>query len=307
MLPTFAASAFALLLAATAAIAQQAGPAPAPAQAQRHGTGSTTVSRSGGEAVAPSTPGAAKLEALLTAEGQRIDQGLVWRVFTAKPEADGRPKLLATFREPTPVLRMAPGDYRVNAAFGRANLTRKITIKPGAEGIEQFVLNAGGLRVQADVAGAEAAANAITYTIYSDERDALGNRAVVMSGAKPGMVIRLNAGIYQVASLYGDANAIVRADVTVEAGKLTEANISHTGGKVGFKLVTEPGGDAVPDTQWSIQTMQGEVVKESVGALPTHILAPGTYAAFAKKGGKTWRRDFLLRPGDVVQVEIVMQ
>ena len=73
------------------------------------------------------------------------------------------------------------------------------------------------------------------------------------------------------------------------------------------KLVTEPGGDAVPDTQWSIQTPTGEIIKESVGALPTHILAPGTYAAFAKKAGKTYRRDFLIRPGDIVQVEVIAQ
>ena len=128
-----------------------------------------------------------------------------------------------------------------------------------------------------------------------------------MTGAKPGLIIRLNAGIYQLTSIYGDANAIVRADITVEAGKLTEAALSHAAGKVAFKLVTEPGGDAVPDTQWSIQTPTGEIVKESVGALPTHILAPGTYAAFAKKSGKSYRRDFLLRPGDVVQVEVVAQ
>jgi len=132
----------------------------------------------------------------------------------------------------------------------------------------------------------------------------------VLSNAKPGLIIRLNAGIYQLTSTYGDANATVRTDVTVEAGKLTEAGISHSAAKVAFKLVSEPGGDAVPDTAWSIQTLVGqnalgEIVKESIGAFPTHILAPGTYAAIAKKDGKTYRRDFLVRAGDVVQVEVV--
>lgn len=293
------------LLAAEPGLAQQPPPAP-------KASGSTVVPRTGGDP-APATPAPApalagiRLEALLTSDGQRIDQGLVWRIFNTRGERDGKPKLIATHREASPGLKLPPGDYTVNVAFGRANLTRKISVKPGDGAVEQFVLNAGGLRVIADIAGAEPPPNAITYTIQSDERDQTGNRSTIMTGAKPGLIIRLNAGIYQLTSVYGDANAIVRADVTVEAGKLTEAALSHSAGKVAFKLVTEPGGDAVPDTQWSIQTPTGEIVKESVGALPTHILAPGTYAAFAKKAGKSYRRDFLLRPGDVVQVEVVAQ
>lgn len=293
------------LAAAPFAYAQQTPQAPA------NQSGSTTVNRSGGDAVAvaPATLSIAevRLEALLTSDGQHIDQGLIWRVFSGKPGQDGKPKLVATHREASPSLKIAPGDYTVNVAFGRANLTRKITVKTTESNVEQFVLNAGGLRVTADIGGTQAPANAITYTIQSDERDQFGNRPTIMTGARPGLIIRLNAGIYQLTSIYGDANAIVRADITVEAGKLTEAALSHAAGKVAFKLVTEPGGDAVPDTQWSIQTPAGEIVKESVGALPTHILAPGTYAAFAKKAGKSYRRDFMIRPGDVVQVEVVAQ
>ncbi len=278
-------------------------------------TGTTTVPRSGGDAGVAATPAAAaptlggvaqaRLEALLTADGQKIDQGLVWRVFSGRIESDGKPKLVATYREAAPLLRVPPGEYSVNVSYGRANLTRKITLRSGEPPVEPFVLNAGGLRVTADIAGVEPPANAVTYTIQSDERDQFGNRGTIMAGAKPGLIIRLNAGIYQLTSVYGDANAVVRADVTVEAGKLTEAAISHAAAKVAFKLVSEPGGDAVPDTHWSIQTLSGEIVKESVGAIPTHILAPGTYAAFAKKGGKSFRRDFLVRQGDMVQVEVV--
>ena len=72
---------------------------------------------------------------------------------------------------------------------------------------------------------------AVSYEIYSDERDQYGQRTKVMSAAKPGLVIRLNAGIYNVVGTYGDANAVARADVTVEAGKLTEATLSHAAGE----------------------------------------------------------------------------
>jgi hypothetical protein len=267
--------------------------------------GTTSVARSGGEGPAAVLP-QVKLEALLTNDGQRIDQGLVWRVFNARSETDGKPKLLATHREATPLLKVLPGDYTINVAFGRANLTRKITVKPNEEATEQFVLNAGGLRLIADVGGAAPPPNAITYAIQAEERDQFGSRSTIMTGAKPGSIIRLNAGIYQIVSTYGDANAVVRADVTVEAGKLTEAAISHAAAKVQFKLVTQAGGDAVADTAWSVQTLSGELVKESVGMMPNHILAPGSYAAFAKRSGKAYRRDFSVRSGDNVQVEIVI-
>ncbi len=248
-----------------------------------------------------------KLVALLTSDGQRIDKGIVWRVFEDKPPRDSKLKMVSTVREPTPTLKLPPGDYLVNASFGRAHLTRKIVAKAGTPTTEQFVLNAGGLRVTALLGTAAAPPNTVTYSILSDERDQLNTRSTVMSGAKPGLIIRLNAGLYQIVSTYGDANAIIRADVNVEAGKLTEATVAHSAAKVRFKLVNRAGGEALADTKWTIQTLQGDVVKESVGALPLHHLAPGNYSAIAKSGGRAFRRDFSVQSGDNVEVEIVLK
>ncbi len=258
----------------------------------------------GPAATAPIASGSVGLEAVLTEDGQRIDQGLVWRVYNRR-DANAPPKLIATHREPSPTLRLPPGDYIVNVSFGRAHLTRRVAVSPGGTGAEKFVLNAGGLKVMADIGGAAPAPNTIAFTVQSDET--AGSRSTVVSGVKPGLIVRLNAGIYQVVSTYGDANAVVRADVTVEAGKLTEAAITHSAAKVAFKLVTQAGGDAIPDTQWTIQTLAGEIVKETAGAIPTHILAPGTYAAIARRNGRTFRRDFMIRHGETVQVEVIMQ
>jgi hypothetical protein len=272
------------------------------------GPNTTAIPRTTTEAKgAPANAGLVSLVALLTADGQRIDQGLVWRVFQDRGDQDGKHKLVATNREATPTLKLQAGDYVVNAAFGRSHLTRRIHVQAGATTTEPFVLNAGGLRVMAVLGRSEAPANIMSYSIYSDERDQFGNRATVMTGAKPGLIIRLNAGIYHIVSTYGDANATVRTDVTVEAGKLTEATVSHTAAKVTLKLVARSGGDALPDTVWTLQTPQGEVVKESVGALPTHILAPGAYTAVAKSQGRAFRRDFTVANGDAAQVEVMMQ
>lgn len=245
-----------------------------------------------------------KLVALLTADGQQIDQGLVWRVFQASGPS-GKSKLVSESHEASPSLKLHPGEYTINAAFGRANLTRKIVVRPDGPPFETFVLNAGGLRLSALVGGKPAPPGSVTYAIYSDDRDQFDARSAVLSNAKPNLIVRLNSGIYRIVSQYGDANAKIEADVTVEAGKLTETTVTHTGGKATFKLVTRSGGEAVPDTRWTVKTADGEIVKESVGALPTHILAPGKYVVTASSGGHLYRSDFEIKDGDVISVEVL--
>ena len=284
----------------------RASPAPA-APGPKLPANTTVVPRAPGAEAAKTTSAQVNLVALLTADGQRIDQGLVWRIYAETPGQKAPSKLLMTKREASPTVSLEPGEYMVNAAFGRADITRKITVAPGVASNEKFVLNAGGLRVKVLVDGVEPPANAVAYDIYSGERDQSDNRVKVLGGAKPKVVNRLNAGIYRIVSKYGDANAKVEADVTVEAGKLTEATMVHSAARVTFKLVTRVGGEALPDTQWTVQTPDGQVVMQSVGALPTHILAPGTYSVMAKSGDRAFKRDFTLANGEVAQVEVLMQ
>jgi hypothetical protein len=253
------------------------------------------------------TGGQVNLVALLTVDGQRIDKGLVWRIFASTRDPRAAPNLVMTKREASPTVELDPGEYIVNAAFGRADITRKIVVTAGAASSEKFVLNAGGLKVKVLVDGVEPAANTVTYDILSSERDQSDNRVRVLAGAKPNVINRLNAGIYRIASRYGDANAKVEADVTVEAGKLTEATVTHSAARVTFKLVNRLGGEALPDTQWTVHAPDGGLVLQSVGALPTHILAPGTYSVTAKSASGVYKRDFTLANGEVSQVEVLMQ
>jgi hypothetical protein len=267
----------------------------------------TTVIERGGEGKPGSaaTGGQLRLMALLTADGQQIDQGLVWRVFQGTADPAAKAKLVTENREASPTLKLPPGDYTVNASFGRAHITRKVSVKANAPSSEQFVLNAGGLRLNAIVDGKPALPGTVSYAIFSDDRDQSSSRTAVMAGAKPNLIMRLNAGIYRIVSTYGDANAHVETDVTVEAGKLTEASVTHTAGKAMFRLVTRTGGEAVPDTHWSVMTASGDIAKESVGALPTHILAPGSYSVTAKSGGQIYKQKFALKAGETATIEVI--
>jgi Mg-chelatase subunit ChlD len=248
-------------------------------------------------------------KALVSEAGPRLQAGITWRVYESKtsPSSAGY-KLVSTHRDPMPTAALLPGEYLVNAAYGLSNLTKKIKVESGRSIEETFVLNTGGLKLAALLAdGSPLPASAARYDILSDEEDQFGNRQLVLRDAKPGIVIRLNAGAYRIECLYGDANAIAKADITVEPGKVTEATLKQSGAKTTFKLVQTLGGEALADTKWTLLTSAGDVVKENAGALPTHILAPGSYAVVADHAGESFTRKFSIEPGEAKQIEVVVE
>jgi hypothetical protein len=265
--------------------------------------------------VAPPKPSAPEVKlpvpvtfkALVTEQGPKLDSGLVWRVYAAAVSPDGTRKLIATHREANPTAALLPGDYLVNAAYGLSNLTKEIKVESGKSIEETFVLNTGALKLAATLPnGDPLPEGSVRFDIFTDEEDQFGNRHRMLANAKPGVVIRLNAGAYHIVSLYGDANAKVKCDVTVEPGKITEATVKQTGAKVTFKLVQTLGGEALADTKWKILTSAGDVVKENAGALPTHILANGSYAVVADHGGLDYTRKFSIESSDPKQIEVVI-
>lgn len=248
-------------------------------------------------------------KALVSEAGPRLQSGLTWRVYESKSLPGGVGyKLVSTHRDPMPTAALLPGEYLVNAAYGLSNLTKKIKVESGRSLEETFVLNTGGLKLAALLPNGEPLPeSAARYDILSDEEDQFGNRPMVLRGAKPGIVIRLNAGAYRIECHYGDANATVKADITVEPGKVTEASLKQTGAKTTFKLVQTLGDEALADTKWTILTSAGDVVKENAGALPTHILAPGSYAVVADHAGESFTRKFSIEPGEAKQIEVVVE
>jgi len=256
----------------------------------------------------PAPPVPVTFKALLTEGGPKVESGLVWRVFSLKPGPNGTRKLISTHREANPTAALAPGEYLVNAAYGLSNLTKRLKVESGRSLEETFVLNTGGLKLGAVLAnGQPLPAGSVHFDILSDDEDQFGKRRTILGNAKPGVVIRLNAGAYHIVSLYGRANATVRADVTVEPGKITDATIKHAAAPVTFRLVQKAGGEALADTKWTILTPTGDVVKEVAGALPTNILAAGNYAVVANHNGESYTSKFAVATGEAKQIEVVME
>jgi hypothetical protein len=168
------------------------------------------------------------------------------------------------------------------------------------------VLDAGGVKLDAILSGGVRIPPAkLKFSIYEAESAVHGERALIIPDVAPNTVVRLNAGTYHVVSTYGSVNAVIRADIRVEAGKLTEATVEHRAAQITLKLVREEGGEAIADTSWSVLTDSGDVVRETVGAFAPMVLAEGTYTAIAKNRDRIYQQDFTIVPGRNHDVEVL--
>lgn len=279
----------------------------APTEPDQPATESNAVERAR-EALAASEAGpGVELNARLTEDGRRLIRDLTWRVYKEPEEDGGVPQLLETRTSPMPRIALQPGNYFINLAFGRSHITRRITVKDGPMASETFILNAGGLRLTAYAGEKQVPDKTVSFDVFEAETDQSGQRRLILSKARPGVILRLNAGIYYIRSTYGEANAQVESEVSVEAGKLTEIAMAHAAAKVTLALVTRAGGEALPATQWEIATPDGDVIDRSVGALPTHVIAPGTYRVTATNGGKVFSKDVNLEDNQTARIEILAQ
>ncbi len=314
----FAIAATALIVAGQPAAAQQFSDPAAPALADPSipalPAPDTTVDVPGFSSFAPpqieqplATIGTGELvlSAQLTAEGPEIPRGLVWRVFRPEAGPDGTLPLVASAQGGTSIFTLEPGSYLVHATFGRAGATKRIKVD-GQRTAESLVLDAGGVKMDATIAGGlRIPADKLRFSVYEAEVDPESERALILPDVEPNTVVRLNSGTYHVVSTYGNVNAVIRSDIRVEAGMLTEASVEHRAAEVTFKLVREAGGEAIADTSWVILTGSGDIVRETVGAFASMVLAEGEYAVVAKNRDRIYPREFSVTPGRNQDVEVI--
>lgn len=236
------------------------------------------------------------LEAKLTADGPALKEGLVWRVFSPEPDADDKLPLVATYSGGSANFSLPQGSYLVHVTFGRAGATKRITVR-NSNRHENMILDAGGLKLSAKLPdGHDISDKFLRFSIYEDDDDG-SERSLIVPDIKPDTIVRLNSGTYHVVSNYGNANAIIRAEILVTAGKLTEASVEHSAAEITLKLLRDTGGEALADTSWSIVNTNGDIVYESVSAYASLVLATGDYIAVAKNKDRLYQREFTVTSG----------
>jgi len=233
-----------------------------------------------------------------------INNGLVWRIFTDRPDENGTFKLIREERGATPNIVLPPGGYVVHVSFGLVSAVRPVTLKSETDR-ESFLLPAGGLRIEGRVGATKIPQNQISFAIYKGSQFEVGERAALVPNVAAGDVALLPEGTYYIISNYGDANSVVRSDIRVQASKLTDVIISHRAAVITLKLVGDKGGEALANTAWSVITPGGDVIKESIGAFPRVVLSEGEYRAIAKNEGKVFERSFNVVNGVDGEVEVI--
>jgi hypothetical protein len=233
-----------------------------------------------------------------------INSGLVWRVFADRPDEAGTFKLIREERGATPNIVLPPGNYVVHVALGLVSAVRTVALKSETDR-ESFLLPAGGLRIEGRVGASKIPQNQISFAIYKGSQFETAERGPLIPNVAVGDVALLPEGTYYIISNYGDANSVVRSDIRVQAGKLTDVIVSHRAAVITLKLVGDKGGEALANTAWSVITPGGDVIKESIGAFPRVVLSEGEYRAIAKNEGKVFERPFNVVNGVDGEVEVI--
>jgi hypothetical protein len=163
--------------------------------------------------------------------------------------------------------------------------------------------------------------NRLSLAIYVPERNN-PEAKLVYSRAKAGDILGLPEGAYHIVSTYLDSsaagkavgasnaivtNSIVSADIKVPSGKVLDVTLRHRYATLTLKLVNAAGAEALANTNFTILTPGGDLIRELIGAFPSLVLAEGEYVVIARHDSKTYQSTFEVQSGLDRDVEIVAQ
>lgn len=246
------------------------------------------------------------MSARVAEDGPFIPSGVEWRIYSITPNEKGELDLLARSSDSIASFSLPAGQYIAHAAYGRAQASDTVTVVNGPNQIE-IILDAGGLELNAAVVGdIPIPRRWLRFTVYGESPNG-GGKKIVAQAVAPGRKLYLNSGVYSVVSHFGDVNASARADLRVEPGQLTTATLYHKAAQVTFKLVSEPGGEAIADTSWIIKTLDGETVFQEKNAFPQTVLEQGEYILIGKLGSRVFNREFEIVPGLPREIELLAE
>jgi hypothetical protein len=278
-------------------------PLPPPAQVERPATPAAIPV----PALAPAIPAgqvALHLSARFGRDMPTVPGGILWRVFPDRPDAAGVIRPVREDKAATPTLMLPPGGYIVHASMGHAHTLKKVQLR--AETVrEVFDIPAGGIRIEGKVGDSRIPTGQIHFDVFKGSQFEPGDKSPLSQNLMTGEVMLVPEGTYHIVSHYGDGNAVVRSDIRVQAARVTDVTVNHRAAAITLKLVTSDGGEALANTQWSVLTPGGDVIKESIGAFPRVVLAEGEYRVIARNEGRSFRHDFNVTPGVDREISVV--
>jgi hypothetical protein len=237
-------------------------------------------------------------------DGTLISGGLHWRIYADKPDPTGVFRLLKEDSSAQPTFVLPAGGYIVHVTFGLASAAKPIQVRSEAVR-EVFDIPAGGIKVEGRVGNVKIPTSQISFDVFKGSQFEPGERRPIVSNVHTGEIVPVPEGTYYILSKYGDGNAVVRSDIRVQSGKLTDITVTHRAAAIMFKLVGKRGGEALANTDWAVMSPAGDVITESKGAFPRVILAEGEYKVIARNSNKTYQQDLTVIPGVDGEIEVL--
>jgi hypothetical protein len=250
-------------------------------------------------------PGEAALQAVARfgRDAPAITAGLHWRVYADKPDQAGVFRLVKEDRSAQPTFVLPSGTYVVHVALGLASAVK--TVQARGEMREMFEIPAGGLTLKGQVGDVRIPTGQISFDIYKGSQFEPGERRPIATSVVTGDTVLLPEGTYYIVSKYGDGNAVVRSDIRVQIGKLTDVTVTHRAAAIMLKLVSKKGGEALANTDWAVVSPAGDTITESKGAFPRVILAEGEYRVIARNDNRVYQQDLKVITGVDGEIEVM--
>ncbi len=248
--------------------------------------------------------GVLSLRATYGDRGGEIGDDITWRIFSIR---NSNPELVLKSQVARPSLVLPAGRYMVHVSHGLATATRELNV--GETGsVSTVPVNAGALSVSGYLGVPERPIppQRQKLTVYIPTANNSEGKLVTTS-LKPFSKLHLPEGTYHLVSTYSGSNSVVRTDVKIETGKVTEAVVNHRAATMTLKLVRQKGGVALAGAEWTIETPGGDIVSEAVGAFPSVDIGEGTYTVTARHNEREYKGQMKVEGGVNRDFEIVVE
>lgn len=240
------------------------------------------------------------LEALLDEESDPLTDGVAWQIL-GKANAEGKREVVTYSYDAQPKLRIAPGDYVVQARRGNATVEKAVTFKKESKKVS-VVFGAGNLQLTAALNdGGDQLSGGLAWSILGVP-DEEGDREQIAYSYDDVPNFTLPAGSYL--GMVKKGNASVTKQVEVTAGTLTKDHLVMGSGIIQAKALMSPGMDphGSGGLAWSVLTEEDaegnrKQIAYSYDDAPKFTVPSGTYVIEVKRGSASTRQDVEVHPG----------
>jgi Ca-activated chloride channel homolog len=240
----------------------------------------------------PNGPPHLVLEARLAKNEGLLDKPVRWRVYKSGDDPDAGSLPVIDILEQRFSVPLAPGDYVIDAALGRAKFRAKATVAPKGPTKVTAVFDAGLVKLTVpfgQLDGEEAGESVLITVSRKDGSSKPGLRAgpFIISPYRESELI-LPAGAYVVRATGGPLS--VTRNIEVEAGSQQEVRLPLSVGELSLSADARIGGVQFDELEYSVSVADPDssgglrVVARSAAPSPTFVLPAGTYYVGARAG-----------------------